>query len=175
MTAAHGDTRISLPRQKCRGLIEAWRGHGRPPKRSCVFPGRNAGASLKLERAAWHPEPLGRLPRQKCRGLIEAVPREPDPVPWTLVFPGRNAGASLKLVAIAFIIMALSVVFPGRNAGASLKPDGDLDGAFGGVAVFPGRNAGASLKHQIFSISCKKLQCLLRQKCRGLIEARPAG
>ena len=68
-----------LPRQQCRGLIEAWR----PDRLLCAdrgdFPGSNAGASLK-HRVLHHA--VGgrrRLPRQQCRGLIEAHPSLPWP------------------------------------------------------------------------------------------------
>ncbi len=38
-----------------------------------IFPGRNAGASLKLAVQVQHEKPGRHLPRQKCRGLIEAM------------------------------------------------------------------------------------------------------
>ena len=63
----------------------------------CVFPGDNAGASLK----PW------RLPRPMARSAV---------------FPGDNAGASLKLGGRGRALAARDIVFPGDNAGASLKP-----------------------------------------------------
>ncbi len=62
-----------------------------------IFPGRNAGASLKREVAGWH------------RGAAHGI------------FPGRNAGASLKLSSDGEQVFDLQLIFPGRNAGASLK------------------------------------------------------
>ena len=64
---------------------------------AAVFPGRNAGASLKHAGRGFLMERHG------------------------LVFPGRNAGASLKRVEVGVGRRAITVVFPGRNAGASLK------------------------------------------------------
>jgi len=64
-----------------------------------IFPGRNAGASLKPH-AANH---RGTAPR--------------------LIFPGRNAGASLKHV-VQFQKGERCGIFPGRNAGASLEYPG---------------------------------------------------
>ena len=63
-----------LPRQKCRGLIEACAGGMGARCHRDIFPGRNAGASLKFGGLGQPPLPQGDLPRQKCRGLIEAPP-----------------------------------------------------------------------------------------------------
>ena len=66
----------NLPRQKCRGLIEAYGAGGNQPLTRLIFPGRNAGASLKHSAST-----LGPSTRQA-------------------IFPGRNAGASLKLAGV---------------------------------------------------------------------------
>ena len=86
-----------FPRQNRRGLIEAPgpsrnTSTARPP-----FPGRIAGASLKLLPSIPVEHGADGFPRQNRRGLIEAVrlagrPQRNDPP-----FPGRIAGASLKL------------------------------------------------------------------------------
>ena len=62
----------SLPRQQCRGLIEARRWQEVKKMRFDAFRGSNAAASLKPP-ASWPKRtPVGSLPRQQCRGLIEA-------------------------------------------------------------------------------------------------------
>ncbi len=91
-------------------------------RRCCwrIFPGRNAGASLK-------PNLCSHRARHQ------------------LIFPGRNAGASLKHGPRIPGYPGQLVIFPGRNAGASLKLF-KRGAAFTICGIFPGRNAGASLK-----------------------------
>ena len=61
-----------------------------------IFPGRNAGASLKLLRPILEGAPVWHLPRQKCRGLIEATNTAECSATASHIFPVRNAGASLE-------------------------------------------------------------------------------
>ena len=109
-----------IPRQICRGLIEA-RPIGCSAKcRYRSFPGKFAGASLKLRRGGearrggWViprqicrglieatcrsalTRSVSRIPRQICRGLIEAQRAEPRSRKIRAAFPGKFAGASLK-------------------------------------------------------------------------------
>ncbi len=62
-----------------------------------IFPGRNAGASLKQ-------------PGEQA-SLFQGG----------ATFPGRNAGASLKQPHQVPVHCVVPAIFPGRNAGASLK------------------------------------------------------
>ena len=112
-----------FPRQTCRGLIEAGLSAARPARRPAPFPGKLAGASLKLR---W----WLRLAE------IEAP------------FPGKLAGASLKLWS-QIPWWFSGPAFPGKLAGASLKrPCGRARGRRA-RSSFPGKLAGASLKPEL--------------------------
>src|SRR5260370_983143 len=61
-----------LPRQRCRGLIEAAKLSSLATEGVPVFRGSDAAASLKPRMVGRRQPSVARLPRQRCRGLIEA-------------------------------------------------------------------------------------------------------
>ena len=166
---------VHLPRQRCPGLIEALvlECPGLAP--GSIFPGRNAGASLKPHHAhkvRMHP---GIFPGGNAGASLKREGRRNDPRALPQIFPGRNAGASLKRHACRSRDPQQRVIFPSRNAGASLKRGGIGGEGRDGTRIFPGRNAGASLKRDRWRGFLVCFADLPRQKCRGLIEASGAG
>ncbi len=85
--------KTDLPRQKCRGLIEELKWSQRPFGTILVFPGRHAGASLKLEARQ-------RKPSKRRKSS-----------------PGRNAGASLKRHELRPHSAGHRRIFPGKMPG----------------------------------------------------------
>ncbi len=86
----------NIPRQICRGLIEAIGGSVRRRTRPRAFPGKFAGASLKRPPVMSRNTNRNMIPRQICRGLIEAATADLRLSGQSETFPGKFAGASLK-------------------------------------------------------------------------------
>ena len=142
-----GAPEMPLPRQKCRGLIEAAREAALLNPRFALFPGRNAGASLKQRHESDKHSVKGSLPRQKCRGLIEAGDMTGGLWKGLPPLPRQKCRGLIEAAASGASSTPRWALFPGRNAGASLKP---------------------FVEHMLDAIE----PALPRQKCRGLIEAR---
>ncbi len=128
------------------GASLKWPAAPTPPRTLPIFPGRNAGASLKFGvLGGQSARGCVHLPRQKCRGLIEVCARGRVSRLYRCIFPGRNAGASLKL----FLVL---VGQRGHDDLPRQKCRGLIEVGLCGstaaatAAIFPGRNAGASLK-----------------------------
>ena len=140
---------VNIPRQICRGLIEAsWPYESVAPP-SNTFPGKFAGASLKPVAPERKLIGATRIPRQICRGLIEARKRA----------GGRNRRGAIPRQICRGLIEAHAC---GRRARRVLR-------------AFPGKFAGASLKHDGAVSARWHLAVIPRQICRGLIEAGPRG
>ena len=190
------DIRSIFPRQTRRGLIEARRSRDGSTRTIAHFPGRHAGASLKLGRpradegdgadfpgrhagaslkragaAAKLVNATRPFPRQTRRGLIEAR-RPPRPAPSHIRdFPGRHAGASLKQRLPHRVRRAGERHFPGRHAGASLKLE--TGGRLAeGADRFPRQTRRGLIEAGRGRAGCELDAAFPRQTRRGLIEAR---
>ncbi len=96
-----------------------------------VFPGINAGASLKPQGSACKPSVRSGRPRHKCRGLIEARFAGFCRSPRHRVFPGINAGASRLSCRTAAMLPAIRTEHDEANT-RDVPPGFQGDGGVGG-------------------------------------------
>ena len=137
-----------IPRQICRGLIEAGEVQALLDDGSRAFPGKFAGASLKHFYCPNASLGSRSIPRQICRGLIEALdsPIDDDPR-W--IIPRQICRGLIEA--------------PRAKSNQPPHPP-----------AFPGKFAGASLKRLHRGYRAAHPSAIPRQICRGLIEADKA-
>ena len=190
----------ALPRSPSRGLIEASASSANSDTAPGLFPGHQAGASLKPNRSRNCSMRRLALPRSPSRGLIEAGCCCRTAEAGIGLFPGHQAGASLKRLKDWARPRYPLDLFPGHQAGASLKRgrgeailllplplprspsrgliEADCTRTLGNwvACLFPGHQAGASLKHPLLVRGRGPPPAALpRSPSRGLIEAASSG
>ena len=136
-----------------------------------AFPGKLAGASLKLMTPEREHRIIACFPRQTCRGLIEAGSGGRTARGCTGSFPGKLAGASLKRLDERGLEEFFGV-FPRQTCRGLIEAPGRGHLGRKPPPSFPGKLAGASLKQSALRRRRHGTPPdFPRQTCRGLIEA----